>query len=130
MRLYPSNQTAPTKDRCIKPKDLKMVFKIKAHVTLPLFKLGELTRFLRFEVPYYIGKVVDDKKEPPTMCKVTDMETGELGEVILGQILKEKLEEQYPDDGYVGKIFAISKTAPEGTRKYSLFHIAEVEEEQ
>jgi hypothetical protein len=106
-----------------------MAFKVVNYVTLPLFKLNENTRHLRFDVPYYVGKVVDDKKEPPTMCKVTDMETGELGEIILGQILKEKLAEHYPDNGYVGKIFAISKSAPEGSRKYSLFHIAEVQDE-
>jgi hypothetical protein len=106
-----------------------MAFKVINHVTLPLFRLDENPRHLRFDVPYYVGKVVDDKKDPPTMCKVTDMETGELGEIILGQILKEKLTEHYPNDGYVGKIFKISKTAPEGARKYSLFHIAEVEEE-
>jgi hypothetical protein len=106
-----------------------MAFKIKKHVTLPLFKLDSTPRYLRFEGAVYIGKVVEDKKEPPHLAKVTDMETGEMGEVILGTVLLGNLNEHYPEDKYVGKIFCLTKTSPEGSRKYSLYNITEVEEE-
>jgi hypothetical protein len=95
---------------------------------LPLFKLDQTEKFLRFETAMAKGKIVDDKKEAPMMARVTDMETGELGEVILGTVLVSRLNEEYPDDKYVGRIFCLTKTAPEGTRKYSMFHITEVEE--
>lgn len=106
-----------------------MSFKVKKHVTLPLFKLDATVKYLRFDTAMAVGKTVDDKKEPPMMATVTDMETGELGQIILGTVLVSNLNESYPENKYVGKIFAISKTAPEGTRKYSLFHITEVEED-
>jgi hypothetical protein len=104
-----------------------MKFKITNHVTLPILKFGVEPKYLRFDAPAHVGKVVDDKKEPPTMARVTDMETGEVGEIILGLVLKENLFDAYPDDSYVGKIFRIAKNAPEGARKYALWEVLEVE---
>lgn len=103
-------------------------FKKVKNVTLPLIKLENKTAYyLRFDGAMHQGKTVDDKKEPPIMAEVTNMETGEQGQIIMGQVLRENLNEVYPGDGYVGKIFEIVKTAPEGARKYSLWNIAEVE---
>lgn len=107
-----------------------MAFKKVKNVTLPLIKLeNKREYFLRFDGAMHQGKTVDDKKEPPIMAEVTDMETGEQGLIILGQVLRENLKAAYPEDSYVGKIFSIEKSAPEGARKYSLWNIAEVEEE-
>lgn len=60
------------------------------------------------------------------MANVVDMSTGQLGQIIVGAVLKQELENGYPEASYVGKIFEIVKTAPEGTRKYSLWNITEV----
>ena len=101
-------------------------FEVAKHVTLPLFKIGKEPLFCRFESKIVIGKIVDDKKEPPRMAQVTNMETGELGEIIVGIVLKTNLEENYPDGTYVGKIFRLEKISPEGARKYSLYNITEM----
>lgn len=105
-------------------------FKKVKNVTLPILKMASKTAYyLRFDTAMRLGKIVDDKKEAPTMAQVTDMETGEQYEMILGTVLRDNLNETYPADAYVGKIFEIVKTAPEGARKYSLWSIAEVEVE-
>lgn len=102
--------------------------KIVRHVTLPLFKFdGKTPSYLRFDGAMFTGKIVDDKKEPPTMANVTNMATGEMGQIIVGAVLKQELTNQYPNDSYVGKTFEIVKSAPEGARKYSLWNITEVE---
>jgi hypothetical protein len=118
----------------VKSAPTKLKFSVKNHVTLPLFKLGTEPRYLRFEAPHYVGKVVDDKKEPPILCRVTDMETEQPGEVILGAVMANKdserpgiLDEKYPNDSYVGKTFQITKLAPEGARKYSIYQVTEIE---
>lgn len=105
-------------------------FKKVKNVTLPLFKLANNEpNYLRFDEPVFVGKVVVDKKEPPTMANVTDLETGEQGQIILGSVLLENLNQHYPDNAYVGKSFEIVKHSPEGARKYSLWNVAEIEVE-
>jgi len=104
-------------------------FKKLKNVTLPLFKLANNTEnYFKFMAAFRVGKVVDDKKEPPTIAHVVNLETGEEGEIIVGAVLKQEIENAYPNGEYVGRCFEIVKHAPEGARKYSLWNIAEVAE--
>lgn len=104
-----------------------MKFTKVRNVTRPVLKLATKTAYyLRFDGAMALGKIVDDKKEPPMLADVTNMETGEEGMMILGAVLRDNLNEAYPGDAYVGKIFEIVKTAPEGARKYALWSVAEV----
>lgn len=110
----------------------KFQFKVKKNVTLPLFKFGAEPRYFQMDGAIFIGKDVNEgagktKKEPPHMCRVTDLETGEQGEIIVGAVLLGILNENYPDDSFVGKKLAIKKISPEGARKYSLWNVAEIE---
>jgi hypothetical protein len=106
----------------------KFVPKIKNHVTIPLLKFANNVEvYVKFTAETYIGRIVDDKKEPPTMARVVNLETGELNDIILGTVLLSTLSENYPDNGYIGKAFAIKKHAPEGTRAYSLWDVSEIE---
>jgi hypothetical protein len=73
------------------------------------------------------GKVVDDKKEAPTMANIIELQTGQEMQIILGTVLVGNLTEEYPEGAYVGKSFELVKSAPEGTRKYSLYQITEIE---
>ena len=106
-------------------------FKTKKHVTLPLLKMeNNKPIYIQFTEAIFVGKVVDDKKEPPKMANVINLETGEECQIILGTVLESNLRETYPDDSYVGKQFELVKSAPEGARKYSLFNITEIEVEK
>lgn len=110
----------------------KPKFVVKKHVTLPLFKFGADPRYFRIDGEIFVGKDVNEgpgkaKKEPPHMVRVTDLETGEPGEIIVGAVLLGILNENFPDNSYVGKNLSIQKFSPEGVRKYSLWKVAEVE---
>lgn len=106
-----------------------MAFKTKKFVTLPHIKLAPgKDYYLRFDTAMHLGKAIEKDREPATLAQVTDMETGEVGEIICSQLLRENLNEAYPKDAYVGLVFHIRLTkVPD--KKYNLVHIAEVEVE-
>lgn len=123
---------SPPSGMVTREKDVKVggkTFKMKRLVTLPLLKhaAGE-TRFIQIETAFYVGKQVDEKKGAATLCTVIDLTTGEEMTYIVAAVLQKNLEEQYPKDGYVGKSFAVAKYAPPDGKRYSLFNIAEIEE--
>ncbi len=99
-------------------------------VTRPVFKFPTTASlYLRFDGPIYIAEksTAPSQKdmEPPHLANVTDMETGEEGQIVLGSVLISELEKAYPGETYVGKIFEIGKKKiPE--KKYSLWTINEV----
>lgn len=125
-----------------KPEDVAAAtaprkFKTKRIVTIPQLKWEEgVTYYLRFDSPAALGKSIEkvknergEEKKPPMLCQVTNLETGELQEVIMGAVLLSTLNEAYPNDAYVGLSFAITK---EGLVKgksnsYARWHIEEVE---
>jgi hypothetical protein len=109
-------------------KAAPFAFKVKKHVTVPLLKLvNNVPVYVKFTGEIFTGKVVDDKKEAPQMANVVDLTTGQEMQIILGTVLVGNLQESYPDAGYVNKQFELVKNAPEGTRKYSLYQITEIE---
>ena len=110
-------------------------FKVKASVTLPIFKLAAgVQRFFTFDGPMHIGKdtgqVMNGKKmEPATIANVTDLETGEMGVVICATVMSKEIAENYPGETYVGKSFAVTLIrVPE--KKYNLYEILEIEPDE
>ena len=108
--------------------------RIKA-VTLPTFKLaiGEAYNIL-FQTAFTVGKKVkgekNDKgedKEPPMVANVVNMNTGELGQLIGNAALFGELNDSYPNKGYVGKGFEITKMPPKEGRRAMRFQIFEIE---
>lgn len=110
-------------------------FRVKKNVTLPVHKLkpGE-ERYFQFVNAMHVGKdtgqIMNGKKmEPATIADVIDLQTGELGVLICATVLYKEITEQYPDDDYVGKAFAITMTkVPE--KKYNLYSILEIEPDE
>jgi hypothetical protein len=110
-------------------------FRVKRAVTLPVLKLtpGE-ERYLQFITAMKIGKpvatVVGGKQmEPATIAEVVDLQTGEQGILICATVLQKELHENYPNDDYVGRAFAITVTkVPE--KKYNLYSILEIEPDE
>jgi len=45
----------------------------------------------------------------------------------VGQVLKSSLVENYPDDGYIGKTFACTQSAPPANKRYKQMSVNEVE---
>lgn len=112
-------------------------FKKKRLVTRPLFKwVKDVERFYLIEEPIFQAKpnkkaqLDKDGKErqPPLLAHVTDLETGQQGQIIVGTVLNSELNSEYPDNGYVGKQFSICQRKIEG-RDYSTWDIAEIEVE-
>ena len=67
------------------------------------------------------------EEEPPTLTHVIDMETGEHGQIMVAEIIKTELTETYPNDGYVGLAFAITKQRRKEGKRYDPFNIEELD---
>lgn len=127
-------------------------FAIKKHVTLPLLKVNDngTPSYVFFTSAIFKAKVneveqkkyvkdlasweASNKKEPapqvpnpPELAHVIDMESGEVAQIIANAILKTEIEDNYPDDTYVGKGFEVKKFKPTGGKRYAMIQIAEVE---
>lgn len=115
------------------------VFKSVKILTLPLFKFVEgQPAYLRFDGKLFVGKKIveldatgkDVSKEPPTMVHCTDMMSGALCEIMLGKVLEGLVRENYPDDGYIGRVFEITMGAKKrgrGAGSYNTYSLTEVE---
>jgi hypothetical protein len=106
----------------------KSEFKVKRvkSVAVPLFKLAaNVKRFFLFDGAMFTGKKIDDKKEAAILLPVTDLETGEQGQIIVGKVLRELITETYPGGAYVGKKFetCLRKRADKAYNTYDLYEI-------
>lgn len=118
-----------------KAEPAKFVPKVKRILTLPLikFEVGK-PLYLKMLDKIYRAKPIknptaeDAKKEPPLLVNVVDRQTGEMGQIILGAVLANLLHEDYPDDGYVGKTFAIELTGQKRGRSGNNSNMYKVEE--
>lgn len=107
-------------------------FKVKKLVTLPLWKWkNDQTKYLRFDSAIFEGKELTVKEgradeKPAHLANVTDLETGEQCQIIIGFVLESTMNDEYPDNAYVGKTFAITQHRDSG-KKYNTYSIAEIE---
>lgn len=102
-------------------------FKVFKRVTAQLFKLkpGDEIFFL-CDGPMHVGEKIGDK-EPATLMNVTNLETGEEGQIICGAVFQKELSRAYENNAYVGKKFWLKVTRiPE--KKYNTYEIAEISE--
>jgi hypothetical protein len=74
------------------------------------------------------GKVSADgtqqSAEPMHIAEVTNLQSGEVGRLVAHQVLESNLDEAYPNAGYVGKYFKISKQ--KSAKRYFTFNIVEI----
>ncbi len=107
-------------------------FKVKRTVTLPLFKISAGKQiFIKSDGPMYLGKELKEtegqqKKQPATLMHVTNLETGELGMIICGTVLKGIFNEDYPGEDYVGRCFAVEMHRAPG-KDYNNYTVYEIE---
>lgn len=87
--------------------------KVIKTVTPTQFKLvGSQTLYIRINAAIFTGKQLKgDKsnKKPAQLCGVTNLETGEAGQIVVPTVMESTLNEEYPDNAYVGKCFSITK---------------------
>ena len=126
-----SNETDPAPGATVHPGDKAPAhsnFKVKRtkSVAVPLFKLSpNVKRYFLFDGPMFVGKKIDDKKEAAILLPVTDLETGEQGQIIVGKVLRSLIEEEYPDKAYVGKKFetCLRRRADKSYNTYDLYEV-------
>lgn len=128
---------APASSENSAPADsgARPMFKVKRQVTAALLKIeNDKTVYVRFECEPYKAKPAATSRapregeavqEPPIIARVTNLETGELCEIILGQVLVTELADAYPE-GVTGRGFQITKHKLE-SKRYNTYEIAELE---
>ena len=62
-------------------------------------------------------------KEPMDIAEITNLQSGEVGRLVFLDLLKNNLREAYPNDGYVGLYFKISKTKGKGFFNFNIVEI-------
>jgi hypothetical protein len=81
--------------------------------------------------PIRAGRVVDNPRngiaKAPDILSVRDAADGNDKEILVGQVLKSTLVENYPDDDYVGRTFACTQSAPPAGKRYKQMTVNEVE---
>lgn len=107
--------------------------RIKKNLTPPVLKLDEdITRYIKIDGPMHLGRDVKAKegekqKEPAQIIDCTNMESGEVCQIIASAIIRSTLDENYPGQSYVGKAFAITKRGRQPGKQYNKFEILEIE---
>lgn len=105
--------------------------KVVRQVTLPLWKWEDNEKkYFRVDAAIRIGKPVkategQKQMEPAHIATVTNLATMVQCEIIVGAVLHSELDENYPDDSYVGKSFSAEKSKITGKR-YAGYAIAEI----
>lgn len=108
-----------TRLRAVTLPTLRLVEETAVHVTIT----SPMAQSQVSQRPDKDGKV----KEPATVCNVTDLDTGELTQIICGAALKGILNETYPNDGYVKKSFEIIKHAKAAGKRYNTYSVFEIQ---
>lgn len=111
-------------------------FEVKKKLTLPTFKFVVDSPFYAlFLGPIHRGtqrgkpklRADGTPEEPPMLAHVVNMETGEHGQIMVAEIIKTEITENFPKDGYVGHGFAITKQKRKEGKRYDPYNIDEVD---
>lgn len=113
-------------------------FEVVRRLTVPFLIIDEnATKYLRFDTAItpdtstFSERVrkakpeTESKQAPMHICTVVDLQTGEVFRLVAHEVLENTLNEGYPNDGYVGKVFEIKKTKRAG-KKYFSFDVTEI----
>lgn len=112
-------------------------FTKKRSVTLQLFKWKNgVERYFKITGSMFKGqelKAKDGKEpqEPVTLVNCVDLETGEEGQFIVGAVLRDTFntDDEYMNDQYVGKCFAITQLR-DASKKYNTYTVIEIEADE
>lgn len=115
-----------------------VTFKRKKLLTRPVLKMVEnVPVYVKFEGPIYVGKELksdraqkegDKKREPAHLADVIDLASGEQAQIIAAAVVVSVLDENYPDKGYVGKCFSITKKGRAPGKQYFGYNVEEIDD--
>ena len=115
--------------------------KVVKQVTMPLFKLRAGSEiYIKITGKMFLSKPIkgdkpkegEKAKEPPTLIPVVKLDTGEIGQIIAGSVLRDIFTDEYPNETYVNKGFWIVVTEQKeskagGGRRYNNYTVSEIE---
>lgn len=112
-------------------------FQIKKKLTLPTFKfIVDTPLYALFLGPIHRGTQrgqaklnpqTGEPELPPMLAHIVNMETGEHGQIMIAEIIKTEISENFPNDGYVGHGFAITKQKRKEGKRYDPYNIDEID---
>jgi hypothetical protein len=113
-------------------------FKTKKLLTRPILKHSVgVTHYVKIESAMFVGREIkvrrgaaegEQKKEPATLVNVINLEDGQPAQMIVNAVVKSVLNEEYPNEAYVGKCFSIAKQQRQPGKQYDPFRIEEIED--
>jgi hypothetical protein len=118
---------------------LKFQPKVIKQVSVNLLKLRPgVQLWALFTAPMAVSKPLknqsaeDKAKEPPTLLPIVNLESGEVQNIIVGSVLKDLLNDEYPNGSYVGRAFGIAVKEQKdakagGGRRYNNYDVVEIE---
>jgi hypothetical protein len=108
-------------------------FKVKKQVVLPILTLPEgVTRGIRPTAPMYEGKDISEKTGKPgekiaTLLNCVDLSTGQECMIVVPALLEGAFADEYENDDYVGRDFAVLKGEKPQGKRYHRFSVAEID---
>ena len=108
-------------------------FKVKKLVTVPLLKFViDQPIYVKITSPIFLGKEVkgsgdSSKMEAAHLANIINLETGEEQQIIIAKVVQGVLDEEYPNQGYVGKAFQLTKLAKGSGKRYNPYTVAELD---
>lgn len=138
-QLEQATQQEPSEEKSVTQRALAVVavpagFKVVKQVTRPLLKHPDnSTVYVRILSAIYQGKEIKGSKMAPAeIVDVNDLTRPGSNvefQYIVSAVLKGVLTEEYPNNSYVGKSFAIVAYPKEDGKRYRNFGIAELSAE-
>lgn len=121
----------------MKKDGVKFVPVVAKQVTVPLWKwIDNTPKHFSVLEPMRVGAAMKERATkdapkgqmaPATLMRVRNLETEIIADIIVGELLKTALTENYPADKYVGKWFSSTQTVIEGKR-YRGYSLDELEQ--
>jgi hypothetical protein len=113
-----------------------MAFKRVKNLTLDVLKFVENeTRYVKITGAIHIGKDQkaakgdeDKKREPAHLAHCVNLEDGAECQIIVSAVVLSVLTDEYPNESYVGKCFAITKKSRQQGKQYFPYSVEEVED--
>lgn len=107
--------------------------KVKRSLVLPLLNRGMKpgdSLYVEITGEMYEGRPQKGAKaneKPATLAPATNLETGEIGEIIVSAVVESTLNDMFPNQGYIGHWFEIAKGEKKAGQRYFQYTINELE---
>ena len=109
-------------------------FVIDRAISTPTLKLAvDVPVYVMLKEPMEQGKKIETESEkgrpPATVAKIVNLATGEDMTMVIPAVVKGVLEDNYPNDEYVNKYFAIVKKPMRAGKRYFDYIVKELHHE-